>query len=188
MYRARRHGIVTISLVLSVLGLVFLMALSGYFQVSSSRASLERIYGRRELEIVMNSAVEEICARLEGLPRCRKIPLPSAVRDLRDTVSLPSSARAPLAESDAKEQGVELGEVRLRSSSWKCEIDPDSAGNAMVRERALLEFTVPLTANVGSTRLKQTFTVARYAEMSPDMGQSEARLRFQHNNILVRVE
>lgn len=188
MDRTRRPGMVTVSLVMSVVLLIFLMAFSGYWQVSSSRASLERIYGRRELEIVTNSAVEEICARLEGLPRCRRVPLPTAERDLRGTVNLPLSARAPLAESDAKEQGVELGEVGLRSSSWKCEINPDTPGTAMVRERALLEFTVPLTANVGSTRLKQRITVARYAEMSPDMGASEARLRFQHNNLLVRLE
>ena len=179
---------IAVPLVISLVVLVVLMGFASGQQVSSVRACLEQIHGQRLLELALDSAVEEACARLEAAPSSRGLPPPPATgRDLKAALNLPESVKPALAAQYASQLGVELGDVAIRSSDWKLDYRVDAPGIATIRERAVVEFKATLRI-AGSRRGAQTFTVARYAEVSPDLNTSGARLKFQHNNMVLRSE
>jgi len=185
--RCRRRGVVTVPLVMSLVVLLVLMGFAGHTQVSSVRACLEQIHAERVMELAADSAVEEACARLESAPSSQGFaPPPAAGRDA--PLAFPPSVTPALAAADARELGVEIAPVAVRASGWKVDWRADAPGTALVRERAVVEFTVTVTPSIGRSHAPRTFRLARYAEISPDPGQGQGRLRFQHNNMVFRAE
>jgi hypothetical protein len=137
------------------------------------------------------SAFEEACARLErryaNLPR----PFGDLDRQLkRDMAGWTDgmSMAVPLTRADSAALGLSMTDVTVSSSDWLLQVDVDeSRRTGALREVALLELTMSLTAQAGSRELTRTGSARRFMAAHVDPESQHARLRIQPTDMALAL-
>lgn len=174
-----RHGATALPWVLGLAVVMVLMGVSGSFQVSASRQALERVHARRVVDLAAANAFEEVAARLEKeLPRV-PTPRPGTSRDLGSTVLEPREVEPVLTRQSMQEDGVVLSRVSVRSSPWKLDLKKIARGEWKVSERGIVEMSVMVTVEAGTTRIQRTVITRRFARATPEPGERQSRFHLE---------
>lgn len=194
-----RRGIAAV-LIIVMLGLVVMAAFSGYFQVSTHRRMLERLYAHRLMVLAATSAFEEASAFVEGLnqnvPALSTDPTQAQAmitnpRNLKTTLNFPSEMSPDQTRAQYKDQSVTVSGVRLVSSDWVLRgvrTGQDSAGvTVQIHEVGVLGLQVDIRVQAGSSTLKGTVSCRRHMDSSPDQSGGPLRLHVLPRNMVFQV-
>jgi hypothetical protein len=180
---------VSLPCALGLSAVLFIMGLTGAFQVSSSRAVMERLHARRLIEAGASSAFEEACATLENSLPAQPLGAVGQPRDLGESLPWPAEVVPVVARADLAGQGITLSDVSVHSSPWVFVDTPDEdeEGGGVVQEVGLLDLSVKVKATVGSTTLERRVLVRRYVSAGVEPEEDECRVWIQSANLYQEV-
>ena len=192
MMKVGRRAAIVLPFVMVLVGMVLLVGLSGAFQVSSARQTLERIYADRLVDLAADSAFEEASARLEAMNQ--QIPFPqvtdlSKPRNLKTTLRWVDDVAPATTQGSIGRHGVTLSNVRLRSSDWLFSHQAHLGQKYILfQETGILELAVDVSVAVGSLKLRMTVTCRRYMDASVDETGGTLKLHVLPRNMVYLVE
>ena len=157
------------ALVLSaILGIA---AVCGHSAACAQRRQLDHALARRALIAAARSAFEEAASRLE-VGNADLVPLSldtlqQSPRDLGPMLSIPPQVEPTVTQNELRRLGIQVGPVRLRSSSWSIISRPADGGGMQVLEAGVLELAVEVS--IGDSR-PTVVTARRHMDASPEEG------------------
>ena len=173
--------------ILALAVILVIMGLTGSYQVSSARRTLESIHARRLMDLAAQSALEEACSMIENaLP---VIPFPPKDKprspDL-GSVGYPAECVLKTTPADFAADGIKLQKVKLGWSAFRREEAP-RGNRTYEREFGVLQLEVSLTMQTTFAVMKQTRRVRRYVALEPNPPDKGARFRVYPANLMSEV-
>ena len=165
MRNGRRRGIAILSLVLLVACVLSVLGMMGAARESAARIVVAEAQARELLEQAGRSAVEEAAALVETTVPPVPAPVPGQEREASQEPALPAQAALGVTAAEFGPLGVSVEPARLRWSPWIRQEAPGPDGTTLVREIAVFEAKVTLTAKAAGRRVGRVLTVRRYASL-----------------------
>lgn len=182
-----RAGMMALPWILALAVILVIMGLTGSFQVSSTRRTIESIHARRLMDLAAQSALEEACSEIENsIP---PVPFPPKGKprpqDL-GSLSFPAACQLKATPLDFAPDGITVDNVKLTWSAFRREEAPNN-GQTLEREFGVLQLEVTLQMKTSFATLKQNRKVRRYVALEPNPGDNGGRFRVYPVNLFSEV-
>lgn len=171
--------------ILGLAAVLVIMGFTGSFQVSGARRTLERLHARRIVDLVVASAMEEACRRIELSAPSLPVPSPGLRRDLATGIAWPRLVEPELTRQTYAQDRITLSPVEIASSTWELELETLPDRSRMVREVGVLQLHARARIQVGTTTLDRQVVARRYVAAIPEPDGKSARIHIQSNDLVV---
>jgi hypothetical protein len=187
--RSDRRGFGVLPWILCVCMILFVVAVSGSAQVSSTRRMVDNIQLRRLMEFAAASAFEEACAAIETKVPSAPFPPKGQPRPISlDQFSRPMDLELKETPADFAEAKLKATPVSARLSPWKRAEGTDENGVLRELEVAVVELKVGLKMKTAGGAVARNFRARRYATLRPNGRNSALKFHILPHNLTLDME
>jgi hypothetical protein len=187
MVKTFRSGMASLPVVLLLGIVIVIMGVSASIQTSSCRRTLETVYLRRLVDVAIESALDEACARVQNQLRSKAGSV-AADAETSTCSNFPRRCALTTTLKTFEPWSIAVEPVQLDWSTLQTRKTVSASnGGSQVRKLGVVELAVKLHMKNGGQTLRRSVKARRFVVAEPDSKTKAVRWSIQSNDLMLAV-